>query len=194
MKYLFIFLTSFLLIQTVFAQSKLPIIRATSKKVAIRDGDYLDKNAWTLSPKARPDIFTADRTRKAKWVTFYTDIDSIRVRVKPGTKFNFIILLNGKDSCYTQIASAIKPENMLQGKIVLHDTIPFILTADDAIAVKAVINNTDTLKLHFDLSSFDFHFTKNGILKKTQLLSNQQDALAGKAVPNFNKLNKVFNF
>ncbi|RYF37317.1 MAG: hypothetical protein EOO38_26495, partial [Cytophagaceae bacterium] len=89
------------------AQAQLPLIRATSSHVAIRDGGYLNKNAWTLSPKARPDVYTADRTRKAKWVTFYTDLDSIRLRVKPGTRTDFIILLNGKDSCYTRLASAL---------------------------------------------------------------------------------------
>src|ERR1700743_302292 len=109
MRYL-TFITLLLIIQTTFAQHKLPIIKATSKKVSIKDGDFLDKNSWTLTPSARPDIFTADRTRKTKYVTFYTDIDSIRVKVKPGMRFNFVILYNGKDSCYTQIASAIPPD------------------------------------------------------------------------------------
>jgi hypothetical protein len=185
-------LIPFLLVQSIFAQSKLPVIRATSKSVAINDGGYLDKNAWTLSPKARPDIFTADRTRKTKWVTFYTDIDSIRVKVKPGSRFNFIVLLNGKDSCYTQIASAIPPENTFKNSIASNDTIPFALTSFDAIGVKAIINGTDTLNLHFDVGSFNFRFTRDAILKKTKLLSNQPDAIAGKTKPDFNNLNKVF--
>src|ERR1700712_4955729 len=112
MKYALLAIT-FSLSQFIFAQSKLPVIKATSKKVAISDGGYLDKNAWSLSPAIKPDIYTADRTRKTKWVIFYTDIDSIKVKVKPGTRFNFIVLLNGKDSCYTQIASAIPPESPL---------------------------------------------------------------------------------
>jgi hypothetical protein len=190
MKYIYLLL-SFFLVQSVFAQSKLPIIKATSKSVAINDGGYLDKNAWSLSPGARPDVFTADRTRKTKWVTFYTDIDSIRVKVKPGTKFNFVILLNGKDSCYTQIASAIPPVNKLNNNIATNDTIPFTLTSFNAIKVKAVINDTDTLNLHFDVSSFGFHFTREAILNKTKLLPNQADTLAGNAKPNYNNLNKA---
>src|SRR5882757_9292139 len=110
MRYIHLFL-SLLLAPSIFAQARLPIIKATSKSVNINDGGFLDKNAWTLSPKIRPDIFTADRTRKTKWVTFYTDIDSIKVKVKPGSRYNFVILLNGKDSCYTQIASAILPDD-----------------------------------------------------------------------------------
>ena len=74
-----------------FSQSKLPVIHAGSKGVSIRDGGFLDKNGWSLSPGARPDIYVSDRTRKSKWVVFYTDIDSIKVKVKPGTIFNFII-------------------------------------------------------------------------------------------------------
>ena len=190
MKYLLIFV-SLVLVQPILAQSKLPVIKATSKNVDINDDGFLDKAAWSLSPKARPDIYTADRTRKTKWVTFYTDGDSIRVKVKPGTRFNFIILLNGKDSCYTQIASAIQPDNTQKGAISTNDTIPFILTAHNAISVQSIINGTDTVKLHFDLSSFDFRLMKDAILKKTKLLSNQPDALAGKATPDYRKMNKV---
>ncbi|MEP6614024.1 MAG: hypothetical protein ABJA76_19110 [Mucilaginibacter sp.] len=180
------------LIQPVFAQTKLPVIKATSQRVAINDGGYLDKNAWSLSPKIKPDVFTADRTRKTKWVTFYTDIDSIKVKVKPGTRFNFVVVLNGKDSCYTQIASAIPPDNPVKNGVATHDTIPFNLTSYNAIAVKAIVNGTDTLTIHFDTGSWDFRLTKDAILKKTKLLSNQPGALSGNAVPDYNNLNKVF--
>lgn len=177
--------------QTLFAQTKLLVIKATSKTVAINDGGFLDKSAWTLSPSARPDVFTADRTRQTKYVTFYTDVDSIRVKLKPGMRFNFVILLNGKDSCFTQIASAIPPGDKRNLFTSTHDTIPFTLSAYNAIGVKAVINNTDTLNLHFDISSFDFHLTRDAILKKTHLLANQPEAIAGKSSPNFNKMAKV---
>ncbi|NVM64774.1 hypothetical protein FHW88_003063 [Mucilaginibacter sp. SG538B] len=190
MKY-FLLLICLLPAGLVFGQSKLPVIKATSKKVAINDGGFLDKNAWSLSPKTRPDIYTADRTRETKWVTFFTDIDSIRVKVKPGTRYNFVVLLNGKDSCYTQIASAIPPADEQQINPNKSDTIPFKLTAYNAIAVKAVMNDTDTLSLHFDLSSFDFHLTRDAILNKTKLLPNQADVLAGKAKPNFNDMSKA---
>jgi hypothetical protein len=183
-------LVSLLGVQSSFAQAKLPVIKATSKKVVINDNGILNKN-WTLEPELRPDVFTADRTRQPKWVTFHTDIDSVRVKVKPGSRFNFVVVLNGKDSCFTQIASGISPETLVKSNIATHDTIPFTLTADNAISIKTVMNDTDTLLLHFDASSFDFHFTQNAILKKTNLLVNRADALAGKAAPNYNKLNKA---
>jgi len=159
--------------QSVFAQSKLPVIKATSKRVTINDGGFVDKNAWALSPKTRPDIFTADRTRKTKWVTFYTDIDSIRVKVRPGSRYDFIVLLNGKDSCYTRIASAIPPKGSLKGNIDKNDTIPFTLSSFNAIHVKSVINNTDTLNLHFDVGSFDFHLTKDCLAKLKKVFKLQ---------------------
>jgi len=162
-QYLYLILFT-LFTQSLLAQSKLPVIKATSKNVAINDGGVYMRDAWNLSPKARPDIYTADRTRETKWVTFYTDMDSIRVKVKPGTRYNFIILLNGKDSCYTQIASAVPPETKLQSS--KPDTIPFKLTAYNAIGVKALINGTDTLNLHFDISSTGIHFLRDVIAKK----------------------------
>ncbi len=189
MKY--IYLLMLLSAQFIYGQNALPVIKANSKNISISDGGYFDKNAWSLSPAARPDVYTADRTRQTKWVTFYTDIDSIRVKVKPGTKYNFIILLNGKDSCYTQIASAIPPVNKQLPANVIDDTIPFTLNARNAIAVKAILNNTDTLYLHFDVGSFDFRFTQDAILHKTKLLPNQADVLAGSAKANYRKLNKV---
>lgn len=186
--YLFIF---FLFTQPILGQTKLPIIKATSKTVAIKDDIFLDKEAWSLSPEVKPDIYTADRTRKTKWVVFYTDIDSIKVKVKPGSKFDFIILLNNKDTCYTQVVSAIPAENKAQKVENRHDTIPFILTAYNAIHVKAIFNKRDTVNLHLDLSAFDFKLTQEAILKRTQLLANQPDAVAGKMKPNFNKMEKV---
>ena len=176
-----IFLTSLSI-----AQTKLTVIKATSKTVSIKDGNLFTKNSWSLSPTIRPDIYTTERTRKTKWVIFYTDIDSIKVKVKPGTRYNFVILYNDKDSCYTQIASAVPPEDKAFRKVAISDTIPFTLTSYNAIAFKAVINGTDSVDLHFDTGSWDFRLTKDAIVKKTKLLSGQTGS-----TPNFSKLNKV---
>ncbi len=192
MKYLYLFLIVFCGSLSVFGQTNLPIIRATSKNVAINDGGYLDENAWTLSPEAKPDIYIADRSQKTKKVTFYTDIDSISVKLKPGTVFDFIILLNGKDSCFTQIASAVTVDNGANKDDNAHDTIPFVLTSHDAIWVKSVVNDRDTLNLHFDISTEGIRITKDAIFKKTALLSGQPDALSGLAKPDYNHLGRVF--
>lgn len=179
------------LIHSAFSQSMTGrVVRASSKKVTVNDGGRITKDSWTLSPQIKPDVFTADRTRKTKWVTFYTDLDSIRVKVNPGTRYDFVILLNGKDSCYTQIASAIAPESKQEIQKI-PDTIPFTLSAYNAIQVKAIVNGMDTLNLHFDVGSFDFRFTKEALLKRTSLVPNRNEVLSGKVKADYNHLNPV---
>ena len=90
--------------QILFAQQKLPVIKATSKQVDVMDGEILTKQAWTISPEIKPDIYVT--SNKNKKVTFYTNIDSISFLVKPDIKYNFIILLNNKDTALTQIMYA----------------------------------------------------------------------------------------
>jgi len=88
--------------QYLFGQEKLPVIKATSKSVDIREGEQFNKNGWTISPEIKPDIHTSSAIGKV--VTFYTDKDSISVKITKKTKFNFIILLNDTIKALTQIA------------------------------------------------------------------------------------------
>jgi len=92
---LFIFLTG----TPLFAQQALQVIKANSKTVDIKDGKTLKKGAWTIVPEAKPDVYKTS----GKSVTFYTDLDSISFTVKPRHEYSFVILLNGKDSAFTQI-------------------------------------------------------------------------------------------
>ena len=85
--------------QSLFAQQKLPLIRAASKIVDIKDGEEFRKGIWTINPDLKPDVYQTNN----KAVTFYTDLDSISFKISSSQKYNFIILLNGKDSAYTQI-------------------------------------------------------------------------------------------
>ncbi len=85
--------------QTVLAQKKLPIIKANSTSVDIKDDNNLRKNAWTIVPEEKLDVYTTS----AKKVTFYTDIDSISFKIDQKKLYDFIILVNGKDSARTQI-------------------------------------------------------------------------------------------
>jgi transglutaminase-like putative cysteine protease len=100
MKKLFFLASLFLTIcNLTFGQTK--VIRANSKSVDIRDGDEFSKNAWTISPEIKPDIYTT--SSKGKKVTFYTDLDSLTVEITPTTKFDFIISLNDNTKALTQI-------------------------------------------------------------------------------------------
>lgn len=163
MKYIFLFF-NLLIYCNSFAQNKIPIIMANSIEVAISDDGIFDKNAWVLSPETKPDTYVAERSTQTKWVIFYTDIDSIKVKVNPDTRFDFIILLNNKDTCFTQIVGAKSIKNTMIDSKNEQDTIPFVLTKYSAIHIKGIVNNLDTLDLHFDLGSLDFSITNKALL------------------------------
>jgi len=80
---------------------KIPVIKASSDRVDIRDGDDFQKNAWGIDLSLNPDIYISNNSGKR--VTFYTDMDSISFVVKENEQYDFVILLNEKDSAYTQI-------------------------------------------------------------------------------------------
>ncbi|SKA14498.1 transglutaminase domain-containing protein [Sediminibacterium ginsengisoli] len=113
MKRIILLLTAFCFYQTSsFAQKGIPVIKAGSKQVDIRQDGEVTKNAWSIVPEEKLDVFTTS----ARYVTFYTDIDSISYTVDPkvGT-YDFIILLNGKDSARTRIKYQPSRLEMLKG-------------------------------------------------------------------------------
>lgn len=87
--------------QFIYAQKNIPIIKSTSKKIDIRDGNNLKKQWWTISPELNPDVYETNSLGQK--VTFITDKDSISVEIKKDTKFDFIILLNDSKKAHTQI-------------------------------------------------------------------------------------------
>ena len=123
-----------LLVQCLFAQKGIPTIRATSKKVDVKDGSIFRKGVWNLSPEINPDVYFALPHANEKLITFYTDIDSISFRVEPGKSYDFIILLNDTDSCFTRIESK-QPESINTGKID-----PKLLQKDFSILIKSLQN------------------------------------------------------
>jgi hypothetical protein len=94
----------FLQMGYLLAQNKLPLIRASSTNVMIKDGYVIREGIWNLSPEAKPDIYTSVGPITNKSITFYTDLDSISFKVTPGNTYDFIILLNQKDTCLTRIS------------------------------------------------------------------------------------------
>lgn len=102
MKNILTLLVLFIFISSLTAQQTLPIIKAHSKLVDIKMGNRLSEGQWTIMPELKPDVLFTSNVGET--VTFFTDLDSISVKVSKGTKFDFIILLNEKDSAYTQVA------------------------------------------------------------------------------------------
>ncbi|WP_306350495.1 DUF4932 domain-containing protein [Flavobacterium sp. '19STA2R22 D10 B1'] len=98
----FLLLLAFLSFTIVSAQNKLPVIKATSTKVDIRDGENFKKGSWNLTPNAKPDVYNTLASKNKK-ITFYTDMDSISFTVKANKTYDFLIVLNNKDTCWTRI-------------------------------------------------------------------------------------------
>lgn len=165
-KYLIILFS--LIVSTTFAQT-LPVIKASSKDVKIRDGAIFKESFWIIFPETKPDIYFVDFPKKEHKVTFITDKDSISFDVKFGNNYDFIILLNEKDSCYTRI-SATYPKTVAPSYSVPIDTIPFTMT-DNRIYVKGKINGSEDLTFQFDLGAggIGMGFINHKSVKKVKL-------------------------
>lgn len=116
--------------QPLSAQQKLPLIKATSKIVDIKDGEVYQKAVWNLSPQAKPDVYYALEPVHEKTIVFYTDVDSISFDISPGNNYHFIILLNGKDTCYTQISTTKPAQKTGFNTGSLHTIDPVLLKQD----------------------------------------------------------------
>jgi hypothetical protein len=157
-----------------YGQQALPVVKANSRKAVIIEGEN-DRNNWGINPAIRPDIHIMSKVPGPTRVSFITDADSIKVKLKPGEQLDFIVLLNGKDSCYTSIkCPALK--NYSGQRPATHDTIPFILTGFNNIKIKTVLNNTDTLELIFDSGSTGL-LLNDDALKRKALTANTDKAV-----------------
>jgi len=88
-------------VQLATSQKSIPTIKAISKKLDIRDGNTYQRQSWNISPELKPDVY--ETSSLGKTVTFITDQDSISVKIKKNTQFDFVILLNDSVKAYTQI-------------------------------------------------------------------------------------------
>ncbi|MGQ2983023.1 hypothetical protein [Flavobacterium sp.] len=146
------------------AQKKLPIIKAASPKAGIYEkGKHAVE--WTLTPEAKPDVYVTNKLAAPAMIMLKTDSDSIAFRMKPGQRRDFIVLLNGKDSCYTSFQSPVN-KDLSKIKPAVHDTIPFVMNSQNTIYVKAILNATDTLSLNFDTGTTELVLTKETLKNK----------------------------
>ena len=101
MKYLFS-IALVMMVITAKAQQKIPLIKANALKARIIEGKD-EPRGWSLDPHVKPDIYTMTKSTTKKSLRFVTDIDSIQFVLKPGESRDFVVLVNGKDSCYTRV-------------------------------------------------------------------------------------------
>ena len=191
MKKLFIFCTLFFIsLQFISAQKTLPIIHATAEKSIIVEGDEKQGSDWYLTPEAKPDVYILDKCLATKKVVIYTDIDSLKMELAPGEEFDFIVLLNGKDSCHNRFINEAPITVYKDQMPATHDTIPFWLTEGNNIIVQTLLNNKDTLDLNFDSGAHYLALMRDSIIQKTSLLDDQPDVKEGKAEPDFRKMSR----
>lgn len=159
----------FLFAHCTYAQQKMPVLKTNNKVVSIKDGNELRSDYWTIDPEIKLDVYTADKTSKIKTVAFYSDIDTIAFELNPREKYDFIILLNDQDTCYTQIKSGITFNPNTQQQTLTSDTIPFTLTPFNNIVIQTIINQVDTVDLMFHTAVSSVGLTKAAIEKTSSL-------------------------
>ena len=85
------------------AQSPLPVLKSNRGNLTIREGKEYKSSTWRIAPELNPDVYEANVIGKNHTVTFISDIDSVTFNVKMGQRIQFFVLLNGKDSAFTEI-------------------------------------------------------------------------------------------
>ncbi|NRT11435.1 aspartyl protease family protein [Flavobacterium sp. 14A] len=164
--------------QNVYSQVKLPILKSNIKELDIKEGTSLYKKTWNVSPKIKPDVFVTNAFKGSKQIVFYSDIDSIKFTVKPNKKYDFIVLLDGKEKAYSQINTYSNEEPSLDPKLFYTrlnanagaiDTIPFKLGEDNRIHFEGRINQSTILNFLFDTGASSCIITSSIINKKVLL-------------------------
>jgi len=87
------------------AGDDLPVLRAHSRAIDIRDGDRFLKGVWSADPSVALDVYEARRSVAGKRVTFISDVDSLAFDVEPGGAYDFVVLLDGKDACRSRLST-----------------------------------------------------------------------------------------
>lgn len=131
------------------AQPVLPVVRANSARIDIRDGDRLRKGEWTADPTNPLDTFCVKRSEKPKDVTLITDLESRTFTVTPGAEIDLIVLLNGKDECRTRLSMMATPARRVDGTPAGPITIPMTIVQGKP-HIQGSLNNSETLDLLFD--------------------------------------------
>ena len=81
---------------------------------------------------------------------FFSDVDSISFKVRPGQTYDFVILLHGKDRCLTEISTIRTTAYKVAGGKVDGDEIPFSIGKDGRIYIEGSINDSPRLRFFFD--------------------------------------------
>lgn len=167
------------------------IVKANTDQTYFIEGKTGIKSNWWLDSSLELDVYETRKTSKSKWISFHTDVESFRIKLKSGEHYDFIVLLNGKDTCRTRIK--VPSPNTQYSKLhpATHDTIPFVLTAKNNIKIQVLLNESDTLDLHFDTGGTEIVLTHEAIKNKTKLLSDKGKDFKTRDYVRFNNANSL---
>ncbi|PZR29216.1 MAG: hypothetical protein DI535_04035 [Citrobacter freundii] len=173
-----------------YAQQKISIITAASEKAWISDGANV-KMDWRLEPEAKPDIYYVNLPSQKSIIRFKTDQDELSIHTSPGKRYEFVVLLNGKDSCHIQIASVLPPDvaylktsasyplrvpfKLINSKIYLDGQInsKSVHIQFDLGAGTCVVNRKSSEKIGLVFSSHKMVSNTDGLNKERTSLGNQ---------------------
>ena len=150
-------------------QVRIPILRASSNIADVRVNGALRKGEWTIDPRIKKDIYYLRRSKKSSSVEMITDIDSISFQLQPGQQFDFIIVLNGKDSCFSSFQFLNSYKKNCTDCVITKDTIPFTLGRDNRIYLEGKINNSETLKILYDNGAEGTGIVKTAVGSKVKI-------------------------
>jgi len=107
-----LFVISLIVYQAGSAQGSQPVLASDSTFVGIQiDGNRVA--TWNIDPGTKPwtepDVFRIERSSKTRKVTYLSNRDSLTFIVKPGDKYDFIILIGKKDAFPMEVATFDEP-------------------------------------------------------------------------------------
>jgi len=186
----FIILTILILkVNLLSAQKTIRTITSGSDKAWISDGKNV-KMDWHLEPGAKPDIYYVNIPSQKSIIKFKTDQNQLTIRTQPGKKYDFLVLLNGKDSCHIRIASVLPPDlpefsaspdypvhipfKLINSKIYFDGQVngKSVLIQLDLGAGTSVVNKNSSGKIGLEFSSNTIVSNTNGINKEKTSLHN----------------------
>lgn len=130
------------------AAPDLPVLRANSRTLDVRDGDVFLKGDWIADPSVALDTYLARRASAPRRVVFISDLDSLALDVAPGRTYDFVVVLGGGDTCRTRLST------LAQGAVRTRagagpDTIP-IAIRHGKLRIRGTVNGSKPLDLIFD--------------------------------------------
>jgi len=135
----------------------LPTLESGSRSITIIDGEHVKEGYWVLMPEKDPDVYYVEIPMKPHVVTFRSDAGELAFPVSFGDRIDFVILLDGKTPCRTQIRAEFRDLlSFSRGESVPASgpvEIPFTLGDNDKIYVKGRVNEGAELDFQFDLGS-----------------------------------------